>query len=175
MRRREFIAGLGAMAAWPLLARARQGEQVRRVSVLVYGADVSAEFPSVRKLVRDELEKLGWIEGRNLRLDFRFGSGDAAQTRVFAADLVQLAPDVIVAMYGVALRAVQRQTNTIPIVFSGAGDPVESGRVGNSAHPEGNVTGFASAFGSLGSKWLELLKEVAPEHQASRLHLPGGG
>src|SRR5262249_54230374 len=97
-----------------------------------------------------------------LRLDFRFGNGDATQTRVFAADLVQLAPDVIVTAYLVALRALQQQTKTIPIIFAGAGDAVEFGTVVNSARPEGNVTGFASSFGSLGGKWLDLLKEIAP-------------
>src|SRR5215470_6593894 len=101
LRRREFIAGLG-VAAWPLAARAQQGERVRRVGMLTYGADVNtdadANFRPIPQLVRDELEKLGWIEGRNLRSDFRFGFGDASQTRVFATDLVRLAPDVIVTM-----------------------------------------------------------------------------
>jgi putative ABC transport system substrate-binding protein len=126
MRRREFIAGLGT-AAWPLLVRAQQEERVRRVGMLTYGADVNtdadANFRPIPQLVRDELEKLGWIEGRNLRLDFRFGFGDASQTRVFAADLVRLAPDVIVTMFNAAVRAVQQQTKTIPIVFVGAEDP----------------------------------------------------
>jgi putative tryptophan/tyrosine transport system substrate-binding protein len=114
------------------------------------------------KLLREELQKLGWTEGRNLQLDFRFGNGNDAQTHHFAADLVQLAPDVIVTASFVALRALQQQTKTIPIVTAGSGDLVETGTVINSARPEGNVTGFANAFGSLGSKWLELLKEVAP-------------
>jgi putative ABC transport system substrate-binding protein len=110
----------------------------------------------------DELQRLGWFEGRNLRLDFRFGNGDANQTRVFAADLVQLTPDVIVTVYLVALRALQQQTKTIPVVCVGAGDPFERGTVTNTAHPEGNVTGFSTVFGSLGGKWLDLLKEIAP-------------
>ncbi len=99
MRRREFIAGISA-AAWPLAARAQQSERMRRVGVLTYGSDT----PDGRRplsVLRDVLEQLGWSEGRNLRLDFRFGSGDATQTRVFAADLVQLAPDVIVTLYTV--------------------------------------------------------------------------
>ena len=166
MRRREFIAGVGCAVAWPLLARAQQGERVRRVGMLTYGADVNtdadANFRPIPQLVRDELEKLGWIEGHNLRLDFRFGFGDASQTRIFAADLVRLAPDVIVTMFNAAVRAVQQQTKTIPIVFVGAEDPLENGIVRNIARPDGNVTGFPRLFGSLGGKWLELLKEIAP-------------
>jgi putative tryptophan/tyrosine transport system substrate-binding protein len=161
VRRREFIAGLGGAAAvWPLAARAQQGERVRRVGVLTYGFDTPND-PSFRSL-RDYLEQRGWSEGRNLRLDFRSGDGDARKTSALAADLVQLAPDVIVAAYLAALRALQQETKTIPVVFIGGGDVVENGTVINSARPEDNVTGFTNAFGSLGGKWLELLKEVAP-------------
>jgi putative tryptophan/tyrosine transport system substrate-binding protein len=157
MKRREFIAGLGSAAAWPVAGRAQQA--VRRVGVLTFDIDIGLR-PSMRGL-REELQKLGWIEGRNLRLEIRFGSDDT-QTGVSAVDLVQLDPDVIVTTYLVALRAVQQQTKTIPIVFIGTGDPIESGAVRNPAHPEGNATGLANAFGSLGGKWLELLKVVAP-------------
>jgi putative tryptophan/tyrosine transport system substrate-binding protein len=161
MKRREFIAGLGGAAVWPVAARAQQA--VRRVGLLTFD-DIGLR-PSLllttTKLLRDELQKLGWIEGRNLRLEIRFGSDDT-QTGVSAVDLVQLDPDVIVTTYLVALRAVQQQTKTIPIVFIGTGDPIESGAVSNPAHPEGNATGLANAFGSLGSKWLELLKGIAP-------------
>ena len=162
MRRREFITGLGGAVAWPAAARAQEGERVRRVGVLTFGTDTEPLTTLTTKLLLEELQKFGWIDGRNLRLDFRYGFGDATKTRVFAADLVQLAPDVIVASYGVALGAVLQQTKTIPIVFIGAGDPVEGGTVRNPAHPEGNATGFANAFGSLGGKWLQLLKEAAP-------------
>jgi len=157
MRRRGFIAALGGAAVWPLAARAQQPDRVRRVGMLTFESVI---MPTA-KLLRDELQKLGWIEGRSLRLDIRFGSDDT-QTGVFAAELVQPAPDVIVTTYLAALRAVQQQTRTIPTLLIGTGDPVESGTVRNPAHPEGNVTGFANAFGSLGGKWLELLKEVAP-------------
>jgi putative tryptophan/tyrosine transport system substrate-binding protein len=126
MRRRMFIAGLGAVAGWPVVALAQQGEPVRRIGVLTNGTDTEPLTTLMIELLRDELQKLGWIEGRNLRLDFRFGSGDANQTRVFAADLVQLAPDVLVAAYRVALVALQQQTKTIPIVFLGGGDPAEN-------------------------------------------------
>jgi putative tryptophan/tyrosine transport system substrate-binding protein len=164
MRRREFIAGLGGAATWPLVARAQQGERVRRVAFLAYGGDTDIGFgpSSFRRLLRDNLEKLGWGEGRNLRLDFRFGDGDVRKTSAFAADLVQLVPDVIVTVYLAAFEEVQQRTKTIPIVIAGGGDLLENGAVLNSAHPEGNATGFPNVFGSLGGKWLELLKEVAP-------------
>jgi putative tryptophan/tyrosine transport system substrate-binding protein len=162
MRRREFIAGLGA-AAWPLRARAQQGERVRRVGVLTYGSEtVLGMTPIQQKLLRDELAKLGWMEGRNLRLDFRFGDGDVRKTSAFAADLVQLAPDVIVTVYLAPFEEVQQRTKTIPIVIIGGGDLLENRAVLNPARPEGNATGFPNVFGSLGGKWLELLKEVAP-------------
>jgi putative ABC transport system substrate-binding protein len=156
-RRLEFIAELGGAttsALWPPAARAHQAERVRRVGALL-GEDAAP----ARKLLRDDLEKLDWIEGRNLRLDFRFG-GDANQTRIFVADLVRLAPDVIVAAYGVAIRALQRRTKTIPVIFAWAGDAFAGGI--KSARAEGNVTGFANAFSLLGGKWMELLKEVTP-------------
>jgi putative tryptophan/tyrosine transport system substrate-binding protein len=161
MRRREFIAGLGGAVAWSLVARAQQPERMRRIGFLTYADETDIGRP-IHKLLRDELEQLGWSEGRNLRLDLRFGRGDATQTRIFAADLVQLMPDVIVTAYAVALRAVQQRTKAIPIVFLGGGDPAEIGTVKNTAHPEGNATGLANGFGSLGGKWLELLKQVAP-------------
>jgi putative ABC transport system substrate-binding protein len=160
MRRRDFIAGLGAVV-FPLAARAQQGEQVRRVGVLSFGAESGPSLQLLQK-TREELVKLGWIEGRNLRLEYRFGAGDLNRTRDFAVDLVRLAPDVIVVGFGIALRAVQQETKTIPIVVSGAGDIIENGFVKDAARPEGNITGFATHFGSLGSKWTELLKEVAP-------------
>jgi putative tryptophan/tyrosine transport system substrate-binding protein len=162
MKRRDFIAGLVGAAAWPLAVRAQQGERVRRVGFLSYGEDTVVGSTSIRTLLRDDLEQLGWSEGRNLRIDFRFGDGDARKTSTFAADLLQLAPEVIVTQYGAALRALQQQTKTIPIVVAAAGDLLENGSVRNPAHPEGNTTGFANAFGSLGGKWVELLKDGAP-------------
>jgi putative tryptophan/tyrosine transport system substrate-binding protein len=175
MKRREFIAGLGGAAAWPLAARAQQGDRVRRIGFLTYGSEIDPfSFPD--KTLRDEFEKLGWTQGRNLRLDFRIASGDATRTRIFAADLVRLAPDVIVAVYGAALRAVQQETKTIPIVVGGAGDFIESGTVRYPSHPEGNVTGFTNAFGSLGGKWLDLLKEAAPNiTRVAHLYQSGAG
>jgi putative tryptophan/tyrosine transport system substrate-binding protein len=128
--------------------------------VLTSGFDTPND-PSFQRFLR-ELERLGWSEGRNLRLDLRFGNGDARKTSTFAADLVQLAPDVIVVVYRAAFAEVQKRTKTIPIVAIGGGDFLENGMVRNLSHPEGNATGFPNVFGSLGGKWLELLKEVAP-------------
>jgi putative tryptophan/tyrosine transport system substrate-binding protein len=174
MKRRVFIAGLGSAMAWPLATRAQQGERVRRVGLLTNAELEIVTRGQGQKLFLDELQKLGWVEGRNLRLDVRFGAGDDTQTGVVAADLVKLAPDVIVTTTGVALRTVLQETKTVPIVFLGAGDPVQTGMFRNLAHPEGNATGFANAFESLGGKWLELLKEVAPNiTRVLFLHPPG--
>jgi putative tryptophan/tyrosine transport system substrate-binding protein len=131
MRRRDFIAGLGSAVAWPLAARAQQGERIRRVGVLTYSAEGDPDGAPIQRLLRDELEKLGWTEGRNLRLDWRFANNDATLARVLAADLAQLAPDVIVTGYFVPLRAVQQETKKIPVVFIGGGDAVEIGTVIN--------------------------------------------
>jgi putative ABC transport system substrate-binding protein len=164
LRRREFIAGLGGVAAaWPLAARAQQGERMRRVGVLWPQAEADPDsqsrmIPSLRQALKD----LSWIEGRNLRLDFPFApAGDLNRIRSETSELVRLAPDVILLAGGAALNAAQQETKTIPIVFVGTGDPAETA-VKNIARPEGNVTGFANAFGSLGGKWLQLLKEAAP-------------
>jgi putative tryptophan/tyrosine transport system substrate-binding protein len=152
--RRRFVATLGGAAAWPLVAQAQQDGRMRRVAVLAFRED-----PFVRAVLQ-EFGKLGWIEGRNVQLDVRFGGGDINRTRGYATELVKLAPDTIFAFGGVAIDAVQQETKTIPIIVV-AGDLNERGTVKNIARPEGNITGFAT-FGSLGSKWLELLKEAAP-------------
>jgi putative tryptophan/tyrosine transport system substrate-binding protein len=168
MRRRDFIVGLGSAAADPVLARAQQA--VRRVGVLA-GATEPNDAPLPRtRVLRDELQKLNWVEGRNLRLDFRFGAGDLNRTRGGAADLVRLAPDVVVTVGSTALVAAQQETKTVPIVFL-TGDAADSGAVKNSARPEGNATGFAT-FSSLGGKWLQLLKEAAPN--VTRIGYTGG-
>ena len=161
MKRRDFIRLLGGAVAWPVLARAQQGERVRRVGFL--GFNEESVSSDMLKVIRDELQKLGWTEGRNLRLDVRFGGGDVARTRAYAAELVKLAPDVIVTVGLIPRRAAQQETTTIPIVFVGSGDPVGAGVVKNAAHPEGNITGFANSFGSLGAKKVELLKEAVPK------------
>jgi putative ABC transport system substrate-binding protein len=157
MQRRNFIAIFaGAAAAWPLAARAQQSDRVRRVAVLALGDELSSGA------LRDELKKLGWTEGGNLRLDARFGGGDINRTRGYAAELVKLAPDVILVTTGVSRDAVHQETKTIPIVAL-TGDLNQIGVVHNVARPEGNITGFVYAFGSLGGRWLDLLKEAAPD------------
>jgi putative ABC transport system substrate-binding protein len=163
MRRRQFIAGLGSAAALPAIARAQQGQRMRRVGVLA-GALAQSD-PLMQSFVaafRGELAKFGWVEERNLHIDFRFGPNNLERNRTHAAELVRLAPDVIVAQTGGATRALQEQTQTIPIVVAGAGDVTSSGIVKNIAHPEGNVTGVTNLYSSIGSKWVELLKDVAP-------------
>ncbi len=157
MKRREFITLLGGVAAatWAPAARA-QGDRVRRVAALGLAATASSEYVA---LLREELQKLGWREGRNLGLDVRI-SGDAAALWVAAEEVVKSAPEVIIASLPVA-QILQTRTGTIPIVFAGGGDPVECGLVSNVARPEGNITGFANIFPTLGGKWLELLKEIA--------------
>jgi putative ABC transport system substrate-binding protein len=178
MNRRKFIAGLGGAAAWPLAARAQQGDRVRRVGVLWPQAEADPDRQSriaslgLIPLLRQALKDLGWIEGRNLRLDFPFApAGDLNRIRAEASELVRLAPDVIFLAGGAALNAGQQETKTIPIVFLGTGDPAETA-VKNIARPEGNITGFANAFGSLGGKWLQLLKEAAPN--VTRVAFLGG-
>jgi hypothetical protein len=156
IRRREFITLLGGAAAWPLAARAQQNDRVRRVGALFGGsAQPIAWF-------RERLAMLGWVEGGNLRMDYRLADGDPDRIAAYAEELVNLRPDLIFAMNGPAARAVQQRTAVIPIVFVGTGDPASNGLVGNIAHPGSNMTGFANYFGSLGGKWLELFKEAVP-------------
>ena len=163
VRRRDFIAGLGGAAAWPLAVSAQQRERVRRVGVLNGSAlesDPTAQTPIA--VYREGLAKLGWMEGRNLALDFRFGGGDGDRIRAYAAELVRLAPDAIVTITLAATLAVQEHTHTTPIIIAGAGDVATNGLVRNIARPEANITGVTNLFGSIGGKWLELLKEAVP-------------
>src|SRR6202162_1288832 len=160
MRRRAFIAGLGGAAAWPLAARAQTG-RMRRVAVLTV-ADANPTTLAEVAVFSAEMAKLGWVEGRNLRLDIRFGASDGDRLRTYATELVNLGPDVIVANGLGAVVAGQEKTQTIPIVIFGAGDVFANGIVKNIAHPEGNITGVTNLFRSIGSKWLELLKEAVP-------------
>jgi putative ABC transport system substrate-binding protein len=162
MRRREFIAGLGSAVAWPVAVRAQQGDRVRRVGVLAGGSEDSVVTRANLTALREGLAMLGWVEGRNLRIDLRFTASDPARTQAYAVELVSLAPDVIVATSRPATMAAQQQTQTIPIVFAGGGDPETSGLVQNIRRPEGNTTGVTNQFNSLAGKWLELLKEAAP-------------
>jgi len=160
MKRRTFIAGLGGAAAWPLAAQAQQPERVRRIGVIM-GGDENDYKPSVSAFTQ-ALAGLGWTDGRNVRIDLRFGSDDINRIRALAQELVGLQPDIILAGGTLAIIAVQRETRTIPIVFASAGDPVASGIVASLNRPGGNTTGFAGYEASVGGKWLELLLEIAP-------------
>jgi putative ABC transport system substrate-binding protein len=162
IRRRNFITLLRGVAAWPLTARAQQGSRVRRIGVLIPYDETDPEAKTFVSASIQSLAALGWTDGRNVRMDLRYGSGDSNRIRAFAQELVGLQPDIIVTTTTPATIAVQRETGTIPIVFAGVGDPVASGIVARINQPGGNATGFASREGSMGGKWLELLSEIAP-------------
>ena len=163
MRRREFIPLLGGAAAWPLAARAQQGERVRRIGVLMgpYDENDPVAKAGVSAFIQ-ALAGLGWTDGRNVRLDLRWGGGDINRIRALAQQLVGLQADIILTGGTPETAAVQRETRTIPIVFAGAADPVASGIVPRLNQPGGNVTGFAGSEASLAGKRLELLSEIAP-------------
>jgi putative ABC transport system substrate-binding protein len=161
VRRRAFITLLGGAAAWPLVARAQQGGPMRRIGVLM---SVAADGPQGQARLAaflKGLQQLGWTDGRNVRIDHRWGAGDAERSRKYAAELVTLGPDVILAS-GDPVMALQQATRTVPIVFTIIADPVGAGLVESLARPGGNSTGFMSYEHGFGAKWLELLKEIAP-------------
>src|SRR6516165_10555171 len=160
MNRRKFITLLGGAAAWPLAAEAQQGGRMRRIGVLM---PLDEDDPLVKSRVSaftQGLADLGWTVGRNVRMDLRWGGDDSYRIRALAQELVGLQPDIILTVGTPATVALQRET--IPIVFTNAGDPVASGLVPNLNRPGGNITGFATVEASLGGKWLELLSEIAP-------------
>jgi putative ABC transport system substrate-binding protein len=163
VRRREFIKLLGGMAVvWPFAARAQQGERMRRVGVLMpYAAD-DAESRARRGAFLQALALSGWTIGHNVRLDIRWAAGDPERIRGYATELAALAPDVILAHANAAVGALLQATRTVPIVFPVAGDPVAAGFVESLARPGGNATGFSQFEFDLSGKWLELLKQVAP-------------
>jgi putative tryptophan/tyrosine transport system substrate-binding protein len=164
LRRREFITVLGgAAAAWPLAARAQQPDQMRRIGVLMGYPENDLEGPAFFAAFREGFEKLGWVEGRNIRFDIRWATPEDAEARQrFAKELVAQQPDLILSSVTPTTAALLEQTRTIPIVFATTADPVGSGFVASLARPGGNVTGFQAMVGSLAGKWVELLKEIAP-------------
>jgi putative ABC transport system substrate-binding protein len=162
-RRRDFIAGLGGAMAWPLAARAQQGDRVRHVGVLMNGAATEAIGPANVKAFTEALSKSGWIEGNNVSIDIRYNAGDAALARIFAAQLIGLMPDVILASSTTNLTMIREITNTVPIVFTQVSDPIEQGFVLSLAKPGGNITGFTQYDFSIGSKLVGLLKQTAPD------------
>jgi putative ABC transport system substrate-binding protein len=162
MRRREFIAGLGGAAAWPLAARAQQGDRVRRIGVLMPGDENDPVWNPRLRAFTQTLADLGWTDGRNVRMALRWFGDDRDRIRTLAQELVGLQPDIILTNGTPPTVALQRETQTIPIVFAGLGDPVITGIVPQINHPGGNITGFANNEPPLGGKWLELLSEIAP-------------
>jgi len=160
--RRSIIALLGAAAAWPLAARAQQGERVRRIGVLMNLASGDPEGQDRVAAFMQGLQDAGWAVGRNVRMDYRWGAGDPNLFRKYAAELVALAPDVILAASGAPLPFLLEATRSIPIVFAQTADPVGSGYVASLAKPGGNATGFTQIDFSMTGKWLELLKQIAP-------------
>jgi putative ABC transport system substrate-binding protein len=163
MRRREFIRLFGgAAAAWPLAARAQQPDRVRRIGVLMGYAESDQEAQAWVAAFREGLQKLGWTEGRNIRIDTRWAAADAELMQRFAQELVALQPDLILSQITPTTAALLQQTRTIPVIFAMVADPIGSGFVASLSQPGGNVTGFAALESSLGGKWLELLKEIAP-------------
>jgi putative ABC transport system substrate-binding protein len=162
IRRREFVAGLGGAAAWPLAARAQQGDRVRRIGVLMPFDENDPEVKLRYSAFTQALAELGWTEGRNTQMDLRWGGADINRIRALAQELVGSQPVIILTSDTPATVAVQRETRTIPIVFVNVSDPVASGIVARLNQPSGNITGFANNEASLGGKWLELLSEIAP-------------
>jgi putative tryptophan/tyrosine transport system substrate-binding protein len=160
VKRREFITLVGGAAIWPLAARAQQNEQ--RIGFLSGVPESDPEVQGWANGFVHRLEELGWVNGRNLRLDTRFGDGDATRLSMLAAELIDLGPHVILASGAPAASALRQHTLSIPIVFVQVADPVSAGFVTNLARPEGNITGFTNFEFSVGGKWLQLLKECAP-------------
>jgi putative ABC transport system substrate-binding protein len=162
IRRREFIVTLGGAAAWPLAARAQQAERMRRVGVLMNRAADDPQGQARVAAFQQALQQLGWDDGRNVQIDIRWGEDDADRSRRYAQELVALAPDVILSSGTVGVEALKHVGCTLPIVFVLVVDPVGVGLVDSLARPGGNVTGFMVYEYSIGGKWLELLKQIAP-------------
>jgi putative ABC transport system substrate-binding protein len=162
IRRREFITLLGGAAAWPLAARAQQGDRVRRIGVLMGFDENDPVAKTYVSAFTQALAGLGWTDGRNVRVDLRWPGVDSNRMRALAQELIGLQPDIIVTNATPATVAVQRETRTIPIVFQIVADPVASGIVARLDRPGGNITGFAAFEATLGGKWIELLWEIAP-------------
>jgi putative tryptophan/tyrosine transport system substrate-binding protein len=162
MQRREFITLLGGAVALPLAARAQESERMRRIGVLLPGTADDAEYQARMAAFLQGLQQLGWSDGRNVRIDIRYAAGDANLIRKYAAELIALAPDVILAPGTTSLGPLLQATRTVPIVFTTLLDPVGAGFVDSLARPGGNATGFIAFEYGLSGKWLELLKQIAP-------------
>ena len=162
MRRREFITVLGGGVLWPLAGNAQRAEPMRSVCVLISNAENDPTSQAYVTAFAEALRHLGWVEGKNIRIDYRFAAGDPTLFKTYAAELVGLSPDAILASNSPAVAALRQQTRTIPIVFLFVPDPVGQGFVESLARPGANITGFSSFDAPLMGKWLQLLKEIAP-------------
>jgi ABC-type uncharacterized transport system substrate-binding protein len=161
--RREFITLLGGAAvAWPLAARAQQGERVPRIGVLMASAENNPQYQTYVAVFRDAFQNLGWVEGRNIQIDYRWAAFDAKLMEQFSKELLTLHPSVILSNNTPTTAALLQQTRTVPIVFATVADPIGSGFVASLSQPGGNATGFVTTEASLGGKWVELLKDIAP-------------
>jgi putative ABC transport system substrate-binding protein len=162
VRRREFISVLGGAAAWPLGARAQQGERVRRIGVMIATGESDPVTQSRITAFRQGLQALGWTDGRNIKIDYRWDIADPERARLAAKELVALTPDVILPSTTPMLAAVRQETRSLAVVFVNVSDPVGTGFVESLAQPGGNITGFTNFEYAMGGKWLQLLKEIAP-------------
>ena len=162
MRRREFTATLGSAAAWPLTVLAQQAERMRRLGVLMAVAESDADARKGIGILQERLQKLGWKDGSNIRIDYRWGDGNPDRIQDLAKELVDLQPDVLVGHTTPSARGLLKQTHTIPIVFLSVADPMGQGLVSSLSHPGENITGFADFEVSLGTKWIEILKQIVP-------------
>ena len=179
LKRREFITLVGGAAAWPLLARAQQAERRRRVAALIGWSDTGSYHANFVAFI-ERLAQLGWIDGRNLQVEQRWTDANAERTPTLAKELVTWRPDVIFAVTTPVTVSLFRQTKEIPIVFAIVSDPVGAGLVANLLRPSGNVTGFINVEASMGGKWLDLVKQIAPSIKRAAIMFnpdtaPGGG
>jgi putative tryptophan/tyrosine transport system substrate-binding protein len=180
MRRREFITVLGGAAAWPMVARAQQPERMRRIGVLLTGEGNDAATQSWLDGFQRRLRELGWTDERNVRFERRWAGSNPERIRTNVTEIVDIAPDVILAQNTPMVAALRKRTDSIPIVFVQVSDPVGDGFVESLAHPGENVTGFTNTMSSLGGKWVELLREAAPKvarvgYLFNRAAAPGAG
>jgi len=163
MKRRQFITLLAGTAAWPLAVRAQQPERMRRIGVLMNRAADDPTGQARLKVFQQALKQLGWNDGRNVRIDIRWCETDAERARRYAQELIALAPDILLAEGTVSVTALQHVTRTLPIVFTSVLDPVGAGFVDGLSRPGGNITGFMISEYGFSGKWLELLKQIAPQ------------
>src|SRR5215471_5447577 len=162
MRRREFITLLGGTAAWPFAARAQQAERVRRLGVLMAVSETDADARKGIGVLQERLQELGWKDGNNIRIDYRWGNGNPDRIEGLAKELVDLQPDILIGHSTPSAKGLLKQTHSIPIVFLTVTDPLGQGLVSSLSHPGGNITGFSVFEVSLGTKWLEILKQIVP-------------